>query len=64
MSLKRNTYWWIKNENGKLNQFGREKSIGLLVDVGVPNLFYSKRKCKTMCRVDETPVKVKLSEVK
>lgn len=63
---KNNVYWWIEESNGKLLESGRrflfEDFNEVKVSVGCPNLQFTKRQAKRLCRDGEKPVKVRLEK--
>lgn len=60
MGLKRDEWWWIEGEDGRLINVGRERGPFGLADTGCPNLQPAKYKAKRLCRNGETPVRVKM----
>ena len=62
MSLPRDVYWWIEDENGQLVQYGREILSGetRIWDGGAPNVGWYRRDVKSLCRKGERPVKVRM----
>jgi hypothetical protein len=67
-ALKKDEYWWIEDEKGKLAEYGRnldfERGRKVIYEDGTPNLFISKETAENHCYEDENPVKVKIVKIR